>query len=39
MVEAGFDYMRVNLFEGLDGFAFGEEGKRRVVLKEFIRRV
>lgn len=37
MVEAGFDYMAVDLFEGLDGPAFREEGKGWVVLEELVR--
>jgi hypothetical protein len=39
VVEAGLDNLRVDLFEILDAFAFGEEMKRWVVFEEFVWRI
>lgn len=39
VVEAGFDDLRVNLFEGLDAFTFGEKVEGRVILEELVWRI
>lgn len=39
VVKASFNDVGVDLFEGLDGFAFGEEGERWMALEELVRRV